>query len=672
MIPQDTIEKIIGLAHVEEVIGDFVALRKAGTNFKGCCPFHDEKTPSFVVSPAKGIYKCFGCGKAGNAVTFIKEHEKCSYFDAIRYLGRKYHVDIVETELTEEEKQRRDIRESLQIVNQYAADFFEKSMWETEEGKSVGLAYFVERGFTEETIRKFRLGYSPQKKDAFTETAEKSGYKLEYLQKVGLSTVGENYKLDRFHGRVMFPIMSVSGTVIGFGGRVMTPANEHVQSGAKYINSPESEVYNKSRTLYGISYAKNEIVRKEECILVEGYTDVISMHQAGITNVVASSGTSLTNDQIDLIKRFTENIVIIYDGDNAGIKAATRGIDMILEKDLNVRILLLPNGEDPDTFAKNRTSEEIAEYITANKTDFLTFRTRLAAKETENDPIQRAQFINSIAGTIAKIPNQIKRAVFIQECGKILNIDNNSFTAQVNKILGHPTSLSYKQTQTQKTIDTPVTKKQVDKILANEQDIIRLLILYGQRKIYIDNSDSLYEITKHFWEQQNRNPNNTPKKYNEPNPDFNGLVKDYIFNELSNEISEGETFHLLNESEKKIFDEYYSHYEEKQENINDYLRDFVDAERIAEILSDERQVDVFYWNKNKNQNQEEKLEEERKREDEQLSILLKETILEYIKRRYELKKEILGKSSDSNNYRMIDFLNQCINVLSNQLHHYYR
>ncbi|MBO4777848.1 MAG: DNA primase, partial [Bacteroidales bacterium] len=314
MIPQDTIEKIISLSKVEEVIGDFVALRRAGSNYKGCCPFHDEKTPSFVVSPAKGIYKCFGCGKAGNAVTFIKEHEKCSYFDAIRYLGKKYHVEIVETELTDEEKQRRDIKESLNIVNEFAAKYFQKTMWETEEGKNIGLAYFIERGFTEETIRKFQLGYSPQKKDAFTTAAEKAGYKLEYLQKVGLTSVGDKYKADRFHGRVMFPITSVSGTVIGFGGRVMTPANEHVQGGAKYVNSPESEVYNKSKTLYGISFAKNEIVKKDECILVEGYTDVISMHQAGICNVVASSGTSLTEEQIILINRFTQNIVIIYDG----------------------------------------------------------------------------------------------------------------------------------------------------------------------------------------------------------------------------------------------------------------------------------------------------------------------------------------------------------------------
>ncbi len=670
MIPQDTIEKVLSLAHIEDVIGDFVALKRAGTNYKGCCPFHDEKTPSFVVSPAKGIYKCFGCGKAGNVVSFIKEHEKCNYYDAIRYLGQKYHVEIVETELSDEEKQKRDIRESLQIVNQYATEFFEKTMWETDEGKSIGLSYFVERGFTEETIRKFRLGYSPQKKNAFTEAAEKAGYKLEYLQKVGLSTIGDNYKIDRFHGRVMFPIMSVSGTVIGFGGRVMTPANEHVQGGAKYINSPESEVYNKSRTLYGISFAKNEIVRKDECILVEGYTDVLSMHQAGISNVVASSGTSLTDEQINLIKRFTENIVVIYDGDNAGIKAATRGIDMILEKDLNVRVLLLPDGDDPDSFAKKHSSEEIAQYIDQNKTDFLTFRTKLAAKETENDPINRAQFINSIATTIAKIPNPIKRAVFIQECGKILNIDNLSFTNQVNKVLGHPI-IQYKTNQAQ-TSAAKTTTQRVDKILTNEQDIIRLLILYGNQIVTIENSDSLYEITRHFWKQQNKDTNDKKKEYDVPNPTFKGFVKDYIFNELSNKISEEETFLPINESEKKIFEEYFTHFDEKQDRIANYIRDFVNAERIAEIMSDDKQIDILYWNKNKDQKKEAKIEEEKRKEEEQLTIVIKETILEYIKRRYELKKEILGKTKDINDIKMIDFLNQCINVLSKQLHHNYR
>ena len=667
MIPKDTIEKILSVTRIDEVVGDFVALKRAGANYKGCCPFHDEKTPSFVVSPAKGIFKCFGCSKSGNAITFIREYEKCSYTEAIRYLGQKYHIEVVETEQSEEEKQRQSELESLRVVNQYATTYFEQSLWESEEGKAIALSYFIERGFTEETIRKFRLGYSPQKKDAFTTAAEKAGYKLEYLQKVGLTSVGENYKMDRFHGRVMFPITSVSGAVIGFGGRIMTPANEHVQGGAKYINSPESEIYNKSKTLYGISFAKNEIVKQNECILVEGYTDVISMHQAGITNVVASSGTSLTDDQIILIKRFTNDIVVIYDGDNAGIKAATRGIDMILEKGMNVRVLLLPDGDDPDSFAKKHSSEEIAQYIKQNKTDFLTFRTRLAVDEAKDDPIKRAEFINSIAATTAKIPDPIKRSVFIQECSKILNIDELTFTNQVNKIIGHP-SVKPKPQQTKQV----EKKSNVDKILSNEMAIIRLLILYGSRTIYIEDADSFFEINKYFWQQTNKGTDGKKKEYPYSNSSFTGLVKDYIYKELNQKLSEEESFFLVNEAERKIFDEYYANYEEKQDKIADYLRDFVDTERVADILSDERQIDVLYWDKDKNKKVEEKIEEEQQRENEQLSIVIKETILEYIKRRYELKKEQLGKIQDENSLNIIVSLNQCINVLSEQLHHNYR
>ena len=657
----------MSVTRIEEVVGDFVALKRAGANYKGCCPFHDEKTPSFVVSPAKGIYKCFGCSKSGNAITFIQEYEKCSYPEAIRYLGQKYHIEIVETELNEEEKQRQSELESLRVVNQYATTFFEESLWNSEEGKAIALSYFTERGFTEETIRKFRLGYSPQKKDAFTTAAQKAGYKLEYLQKLGLTSVGENYKIDKFHGRVMFPITSVSGAVIGFGGRIMTPANEHVQGGAKYINSPESEIYHKSNTLYGISFAKSEIQRKDECILVEGYTDVISMHQAGITNVVASSGTSLTTEQIYLIKRFTQNIVVIYDGDNAGIKAATRGIDMILEKDMNVRVLLLPDGDDPDSFAKKHSSEEIAQYIATNKTDFLTFRTRLAVDEAKDDPIKRAEFINSIAATTAKIPDPVKRSVFIQECSKILKIDELTFTNQVNKIIGHP-AVKPKTPQKQ----TTKQKSHVDKIHSNELAIIKLLILHGGKTVYIEEADSFYEINKYFWQQTNKDADGKKKEYPYANNSFTGLVKDYIYKELNQKLSEDETFFLLNEAERKIFDAYYDNYEEKQEKIADYLRDFVDTERVADILSDERQIDVLYWDKDKDKKVEDKIEEEQQRENEQLAIVLKETILEYIKRRYELKKEQLGKFHDANSLNIIVSLNQCINVLSEQLHHNYR
>ncbi len=661
MIPQDTIEKILSLTRIEEVVGDFVALRKTGSSYKGCCPFHDEKTPSFSVSPAKGIYKCFGCGKAGNAITFIKEHEKCTYYEAIKYLGNKYHVEIVETELTDEEKQRKDLRESLMVVNEFAANFFEKQLWETEEGKAIGVSYFIERGFTEETIRKFRLGYSPQKKDAFTTTAEKVGYKLEYMTKVGLTSVGDNYKSDKFHGRIMFPIMSLTGSVIGFGGRVMTAANEHVQGGMKYINSPESEVYKKSFTLYGISFAKTEITKKDECYLVEGYTDVISLHQAGITNVVASSGTSLTNEQINLIKRFTRNIVIIYDGDNAGIKAATRGIDMILEKDMNVKVLLLPSGDDPDSFARKHSSDEITDYINSQKTDFLTFRTKLAVEELQNDPIKRAQFINEIALTIAKIPNEINRMVYIQECCKILTIDEGTIKNQVTRNLG--TQPKSYQTQQFPKAPTQLAPKQVDKILENERDIIKLLVRNGSTIISVENPNLLYEIEKHKWLQENRGA----KKYPETNPTFKGLVKDYIFNELHRHLDETITFEFINEAEKKIFDEYYSKYEEKQESIVDYLRDFVDAEQIANFLSDATLLEQRYWEKEKKTGT--TLGEKKIYEEELLVNTLKETILEYIPRRYEQKKEELIKHSDMESLEKLSIIISDINIISKQLGH---
>lgn len=624
MIPQETIDKIYSMTRIEEVVSDFgVSLKRAGANFKGCCPFHDEKTPSFVVSPAKGIYKCFGCGKAGNAIKFIEEYEKCSYVEAIKWLGNKYHVEIIETELSKEEKERRDIRESLQVVNSYAAKWFEDSMWETEEGRSVGLAYFMERGFTEEIIRKFRLGYSPQKKDALTNDAEKKGYKLEYLQKVGLTSVGENYKIDRFHGRVMFPIMSVAGTVIGFGGRVMTPANEHVASGAKYVNSPESEVYNKSRTLYGISFAKNEIVKKNECILVEGYTDVISLFQSGIENVVASSGTSLTKEQIDLIKRFTQNVLIIYDGDKAGIKASLRGIDMILEKDLNVRILLLPDGNDPDSFAKTRSADEITEYIEKNKTDFLTFRTKIAAGSTGNDPIARAEFINEIAQTIAKIPNAIKQAVYIQNCSNILNIDIDAFSNQIAKLKGQ--TITAKETYQAKK-NTPSQNEKIsriNKIAESEKDIIKILIKFGKTEISFDNAD--IDITNHI------NPINDVSI--EQNNHFQGMVNEYIY-----KILQQNNLSLTEEREKKIFDAYYEHVDTENDMILDYLRDHVDAEALANILSENDLFDEKFWDDSSIESEKEKLQ-----------FQLKETMLEYIKRRLEVEREQLQKEISKGN-----------------------
>ena len=362
MIDPVTVERIIEAAQIDEVIQDFISLKRRGANFLGLCPFHNEKTPSFTVSPAKGIFKCFGCGKGGNAVNFVMEHEHLSYPDALRYLAKKYGIHIEEKELSDEEKKLGNERESMMIVNEAAAKYFENSLFNSDEGVAVGMAYFRERGFNEQTIKDFRLGYSHEERDAFTQWALRNGYKQEFLEKTGLSIFKEDYKADRFAGRVMFPIFSLSGQVIGFGGRILKTDKKL----AKYLNSPESAVYNKSKVLYGLFQAKQEIIKQQKCFLVEGYTDVISLNMSGIKNVVASSGTSLTEDQIRLIHRFTEDVTILYDGDAAGIKASLRGIDMILEQGLNVRVVLFPDGEDPDSYSRKHGSAGTIEYIAKN------------------------------------------------------------------------------------------------------------------------------------------------------------------------------------------------------------------------------------------------------------------------------------------------------------------
>lgn len=667
MILQDTIDKVLLTARIEEVVSDFVSLKRAGSSYKGCCPFHDEKTPSFVVSPAKGIYKCFGCGKAGNAVTFVREQEKCSYSDAIRYLANKYNIPIVETAMSAEAMEQKDIRESMLAVNRFATEFFEKNMWETDEGKAIGLSYFMERGFTEEIIRKFHLGFCPEKRSAFTDAAIKAGYKLEYLQKLGFTN---EHNSDKYHGRVMFPITSISGMVIGFGGRILTAANEHAKDNKapKYINSPESEIYNKSKTLYGITEAKSEISRKNECILVEGYTDVLSMHQAGIRNVVASSGTSLTNDQITLIKRFTENIVIIYDGDNAGIKAATRGIDMILEKDLNVRILLLPNDDDPDSFAKKHSAEEIAEYIQANKTDFLTFRIKSATTEIQDDPIARANFITSIATTIAKIPNSVKRAVFIQECSRNLNIDAQSFENQVKASAGIPTR-TYQTSQVQK-ITTPTVQQQTISatniaekgIKQCEHDIISLLIRHGNKTVKISPSDFFYE---NFHEKFVKDPNNKI--------DIE-LSANIVINEITQkQVDENENLTPIYEPERTIFNTYYQNIDEQQENIISYLLNYSDPELVANILGDNGfEIDVEYWDKNKEKKKELKQKEQQDKEDNEISNLVKETLLEYMKRRYAQKRIELTekiKQGDKASFATYQAITKAIENISRKTKH---
>lgn len=431
MIDQPTIDRILDAANIVDVVSEFVTLRKRGVNYVGLCPFHTDKTPSFYVSPAKNICKCFACGEGGTSVHFIMKHEQLNYFDALRFLAKKYNIEIQERELTEKEKQKRSDRESMLIVNGWAQKYFTTQLYEHVEGKTVGLRYFAERGFREDIIRKFQLGYSLDQRDALYKEATKNGYKKEFLEKTGLIIAYDNGGVnDRFRGRVIFPVHTLSGKVVAFGGRVL----KKDEKTAKYVNSPESEIYHKSNELYGIYFAKQAIVKADCCFLVEGYTDVISMHQAGIENVVASSGTALTQGQIRLIHRFTSNITVLYDGDAAGIKAALRGIDLLLEDGMNVKVVLLPDGEDPDSFARKHNASQFAEFIKQNETDFIRFKTRLLLDDAGNDPIKRSALITDIIRTVAIIPDNIARSIYIRECSSMMEIDEQVLLNEVNKI----------------------------------------------------------------------------------------------------------------------------------------------------------------------------------------------------------------------------------------------
>lgn len=493
MIPKQTIDEIFDASIIEEVVGEFVQLKKRGANYLGNCPFHNEKTPSFTVSPAKGIYKCFGCGKAGNSVNFIMEHEHYSYPEALRFLANKFNIEVEEEEQSDEQKEAANERESLYIVSNYAANYFKKQLLESDEGKAIGLSYFLERGFREDIIEKFQLGYNPNEWTAFTDAAEKEGYQLKYLDKSGLTIVKGDKKFDRFKGRVMFPIHNLSGRVLGFGGRILKTEDK----AAKYLNSPESEIYSKSKVLYGIYYAKKMITQDNNCYLVEGYTDVISLYQAGVENVVSSSGTSLTEGQIRLIKRFTPNITILYDGDAAGLKASFRGIDMILKEGMNVRVVLFPEGEDPDSYAKNHSTEELKGYITENAQDFIRFKTSVLIKEVGNDPIKKAELIKEIVESIAIIPDQIKRSVYTQECSTLLDISEQALINETNKILRK--NVSKKTTTLAPTEEFPdfydIDGPQDEQVeqgtdLAHwESDVIRLLITYGEKQIEVETID---------------------------------------------------------------------------------------------------------------------------------------------------------------------------------------
>jgi len=526
MIDHNTIQRIIDTAEIIEVVSDFVSLKKRGVNYLGLCPFHNEKTPSFTVSAAKGIYKCFGCGKGGNAVNFIMEHEHLGYPEALKYLARKYHIDVVEKELTAEEIQQQNERDSLLIVTKFANTYFQEKLHKHTDGRAIGLSYFKERGFRDEIIQKFELGFSLDIRDAFTKAALENGYKLEFLEKAGFTIVKEEEKYDRFRGRVMFPIHGLSGNVIGFGGRVL----KKDEKTAKYLNSPESEIYHKSKVLYGMFQAKTVITQTDKCYLVEGYTDVISMHQSGIENVVASSGTSLTVDQIRLIKRFTPNVTIIYDGDAAGIKASIRGIDLVLEQGLNVRVLLLPDGEDPDSFAKSHSASELIDFINKNEEDFIKFKTRLLSKEAKNDPVKRASLITDIVRSISVIPDAITRTVYIKECSRILDIDEKILYSESNKIRkksGETEAKTISPDEVYKTA-SPSVPSFIEGYSAEpqEREIIRLLLHYGHDDLYTYQED----------------------KYDEPR---HVKVAEYIISEILNDDLE-----FKNLIYKQIFQEY--------------------------------------------------------------------------------------------------------------------
>ncbi len=494
MIDPITIGRIQDAAQIVDVVSDFVTLKKRGVNYVGLCPFHEDRNPSFYVSPAKNICKCFSCNEGGAPVHFIMKHEQLSYYEALKYLAKKYNIEVVEKELTDEEKQAQSDRESMLILNSFANEYFIKTLHEHPEGKAIGLSYFRERGIRDDIIKKFQLGYSLEQRDALSVEAQKKGFKRNFLIKTGLSFGDDETRplMDRFRGRVIFPIHGISGKVLAFGGRILKKADNI----AKYVNSPESEVYSKSNELYGIYFAKGAIVKQNKCFLVEGYTDVISMHQAGIENVVASSGTALTHGQIRMIRRFSENITVLYDGDAAGIKAALRGIDLLLEDGMNVKVVLLPEGEDPDSFARKQNAESFNQYIADNEQDFIRFKTQLLLEDSGDDPIKRAELITNIVNSIALIPNAIIRQVYVQDCAQLLQVQEKMLIAEINKIRlrnyerkreqkADKKDQSEQQEVSQETTPT-ISIKRVDKnpFERFEYEIIRYIVRYGNTPLF--------------------------------------------------------------------------------------------------------------------------------------------------------------------------------------------
>lgn len=578
MIDQHTVDRIIAAADITEVVQDFVTLKKRGVNYLGLCPFHNEKTPSFTVSPSKGIYKCFGCGKGGNVVNFIMDHEHMGYVEALKFLAKRYNIEVQEKELTPEEQQHRDERESLMVVTAYAQRYFTDILHKHSDGKTIGMSYFHERGFRPDIIEKFQLGYCLDQRDAFTKSALREGYKLDYLVKSGLTILRENNDyFDRFMGRVMFPIHSVSGRVVAFGGRTLKTDKKL----AKYLNSPESEIYHKSNILYGIYHAKKSITQENKCFLVEGYTDVISLHQAGIENVVASSGTSLTVDQIRLIKRFTPNVTILYDGDAAGIKASLRGIDLVLEEGLNVKVVLLPNGEDPDSYSKSHSASEVLEYIAKNETDFIHFKTRLLIDEAKSDPIKRANLISDIIRSVSVIPDSITRSVYIRECSKLLDIQENILYTEVasqrRKKMEQMVGRHHFEPEIR---PTPTIPSFVSDVFCEEQEkeIVQFLLKYGNTV---------------FYQEENTNP---------LEPKSVITVGQYIIGEIMNDDLE-----FKNLIYQKIFNEYHAQLEKGSEVDNRFFINHPDSQvshQTVDLLSSPHRLSKI-WAKHQSMPEEE-------------------------------------------------------------------
>lgn len=594
MISRSTIDRIFETARVEEVIGEFVQLKKSGSNFKGLSPFTDERTPSFMVSPVKQIWKDFSSGKGGNAISFLMEHEHYSYPEAIRYLAKKYNIEIEETVQNDEQKELANERESMFLVSNYAKDYFHETLLETEPGKAIGLTYFKERGFEEESIKKFELGYCLDEWDGFTQQALKKGYDIKYLDKTGLTIVKESKQFDRFKGRVMFPIHSMSGRVLGFGGRTLSSDKKT----AKYVNSPESDIYSKSKILYGLYQAKKEIAKQDNCFLVEGYTDVISFHQSGIENVVASSGTALTPDQIRLVNRLTKNITVLFDGDAAGIRASLRGIDLILEQGMNVKVVTFPEGEDPDSFAKSHSSSELKEYLQENAQDFINFKVSLLIREAKNDPVKKAGLIRDIVTSISKIPDGIQQEIYVQECARIMEISERVLFSELAQLSAKNKKQQFQDQQNRAKAFEVVKRQQtqleeVDSLYILEREIIRILLLFG-------NQDSTF-IDYIELEDEDGNVSQEKEVYT------NQVSKELYLNlqddeiEFSNDIFREiyfEIIHHLNQKDEIDIDQFVNHenpeisqmvtsilMEDERYTLSDWERKNIFVTQTDEVLS---------------------------------------------------------------------------------------